>query len=631
MFARQPSLTDVPTATDHLDMADPTNPHAATELAKSHSLQQFGSRSGRDTTTATRAHAPLGHVDRRTAPARSFGPARHAARAAQDDLVYRDLGHVMPPPSAGGLAVHTFHDADSLHSAPVFRSVAAMPPADHAWGGQSPLNDAASLPSKGGLDMPAFGSTPYSFMIAGPSVVLGAKGFAPSHSHTMNPKSSEDQPRSHDLLTSQNQQQQQGGGESIGGYSGPHPSEGLEMPSFGGPSSAAPAMMGQGSTVSGIFLPSQVNDVLPKTSPSDLQTICEPDRFDAVLDPLPSYVEPNATFHLVGMPHELVLTIGMFLINHSILFSYVGGSQVRRSASMNAADNPEHEEEGEPATGCMFEQCSSFLDGRDVLFNVTLYLCETLSDDGRVDCLVEFQRRRGDSVAFAAIYNKARDELRQQFPTERHLLALEKQKQSHEQEQLELGEKDAPCVPEIWSEDMVPAGDLNPKAVPQADQKTLEHLSSMVKSGYLEQQFEGATAVARLSENENNCKRILNHEQSVSGLIDALNEQRDERVQRSAAASVANLVSAQPQHVPRESVNVMAVALIALLLLSTSLEVVRESARALVSLSDLPHEFEPTIVRSYGGVCEKLANTHDAVAEKYRAALLRKIPAMPSF
>lgn len=51
--------------------------------------------------------------------------------------------------------------------------------------------------------------------------------------------------------------------------------------------------------------------------------------------------------------------------------------------------------------------------------------------------------------------------------------------------------------------------------------------------------------------------------------------------------SIVCLFLHSPLVVPRGSLNVIVVALIALLLISTSLEVVRETARALVSLADL--------------------------------------------
>lgn len=517
---------------------------------------------------------------------RSLSHSVHSMRhPGHDSLVYRDLGSADSAVSLRSVAAYN-------DSAPVFRSVATEP----AW--EEPITYANGNAGKNSawLDQGKFHDrfSSYGDHPAHYSSFPGLNnaGFNPKDLGDLAPP-------------------------SLGGGNIPAPASDLSMmpPSLSSAStSSMPAQFDLSPPAladSSVEFPEPV-PVADFTTLPALKEICEPGTFVAP-PPKPTWVEPQSNFELFAVPRDVALSIGSFLSEHKVVFAYV-------------------------AKECMFK-CESYKSGYQVIFNVALFNASDdespIDDEGRVQCVIEFQRRRGDCIQFGSLYRAARDSLTQSASSVTVADTEALPEESAERDVAEEGGPDTDAADmcdiscAVLLADNIPAGSpLAPKegAVPEADSKMLTALSEMINSTFFEEQYEATATVARLAVNENNCRRILNHEASVNGLIATL-KGRDPRMQRSAATGVANLVS-HPEHVPRGSLNVLVLALIALLLLSTSLEVVRESARALVSLADLHQHFEPGISESVNVVLAKLANTHDEVAIGYRNELVRKVPTM---
>lgn len=332
-----------------------------------------------------------------------------------------------------------------------------------------------------------------------------------------------------------------------------------------------------------------------------LNTICSQNPRVITPQPVPSWVEPHSTFQLVAAPAALALRIGRFLEERRVVFHFV-------------------------AAECLFEARAA-TNGFQFAFYVTVYDRERERNGDEMECLVEFQRRQGDCMQFGALYRDAKAHL--ELPADHNRDATGGDSDEGEdddeaiREDLRADVKMA-CA-QLLCDNIGDDNELSPnRTLTEVDPPTLATLTEMINSNYFEEQFEATTAVARLTTTEANCRAILDDEASVSGLLASLHEKRDPRVQQGAATSVANLVS-HSEHVPRGSLNVIVVALIALLLISTSLEVVRETARALVSLADLNQDFNVEISQSVGSVLEKLAATRDEVALGYRVELARKV------
>lgn len=314
---------------------------------------------------------------------------------------------------------------------------------------------------------------------------------------------------------------------------------------------------------------------------AQLRNMLATDDFDSslILSPAPSYLEPHTNFRVRGCTRVLVERVARLLRGVDGSDSHGDGSDRDLAAHF----------EFTPAQ-CAFD-CVAYRRARAMRFRVCLWA----APEGDAETIVEFQRRSGDSMHFSELYQNA-------------MRALTEVDQTHTPLG-EAGKKDIPMLDATLEESI----DITRATV-------VKNLNDMASSDFLEERSEGVHELAHLSGEAAHRPAILDAG-ALDTLMRALGADNGEAVRRCAATALANLcgVGASVSAHIRAGGGLEQLRL--LLTGATSLEAVREAARALAAAAASGGNRDvtpPWTERDLSRVLDKLEQTQDQCAIDYR-------------